>query len=112
MIPIQVISNEYRWKEKSIKSISASASRNSAGVTHISLVNMDPNQAQTIEIGLGSINAKNVTGRILDSEKMQDHNSFTELEKVKPVAFTGAVLNNNQLKVTLPAGSVVVLAIQ
>ncbi len=112
MIPIQVISNEYRWKEKSIKSISASASRNSAGVTHISLVNMDPNQAQTIEIGLGSISAKNVTGRILDSEKMQDHNSFTELEKVKPVAFTGAVLNNNQLKVTLPAGSVVVLAIQ
>lgn len=112
MIPIQVISNEYRWKDKSIKSVSASASRNSQGITHISLVNMDPNQAQTIEIGLGSIDAKSVTGRILDSEKMQDHNSFTELEKVKPVAFTGAVLSNNQLKVTLPAGSVVVLAIQ
>ncbi len=112
MIPLEITCKDYTWSDKSIKSISASASRDNQGVIHISLVNMDPNQAQPISIDLGTAAAKTVTGRILDSEKMQDFNDVNNPEKVKPASFSGATINGQQLNVTLPAGSVVVLSLK
>lgn len=112
MVPVKVASQDYSWNGHSIKAISASASRNSQGVVNISLVNMDPNQSQTVNIDLGTLSPKSVTGRILDSEKIQDYNDFNNPEKVKPVEFSGARVNGQQLSVTLPAGSVVVLSLK
>ena len=58
---------------------------------------------------LSGKNYKDVKGRILTSKSLTDHNTFQAPEKIKPVDFTSAKVQNNQLKVELPAYSVLVL---
>ena len=112
MLPVTVTSKDYMLGEKKLKAISASASKDKNGVVHVSLVNIDANNEQQVVIDLGNLGAKSVSGRILRSDKIQDHNTFENPEKVKPTAFDGATINGNVLKAKLPPFSVVVLTLQ
>ena len=112
MIPLVMTSNDYKMGDKKIQAVSASASKDKNGVTHISLVNIDANAGQEVEIILGMLNVKSITGRILQSEKLQDHNTFDNPQKIKPAAFTGATLSGSVLSVKMPPFSVVVLALK
>ncbi len=112
MIPLAIASKDYTLGEKKIQAVSAAASKDKNGTTHISLVNMDANNAQEIKIDLGGLSGTSVTGRILQSGKLQDHNSFENPDKIKPAVFNGASLNGNNLSVKLPPFSVVVLALK
>jgi len=79
-------------------------------LTHISLVNIDASKTQTIEISLqGAKYDGTITGRILTSAKMQDHNTFEKPETIKPAVFKNFKKTDNLLSVTLPPFSVVVL---
>jgi alpha-L-arabinofuranosidase len=109
MIPLTVTSSEYSLGDKKIQAVSASASKDKNGVVHVSLVNIHANKEQELTIDLGSIAAKSVSGRILRSGKLQDHNNFDTTDKVKPAAFTGTVLKGNILTVKIPAFSIVIL---
>ncbi len=112
MIPVTVTSNDFAMGAKKIKAISASASKDKNGNIHISLVNIDAQNEQEITIALGDIPAKSVTGRILRSQKLQDHNSFGDPDKVKPSIFTTAIVNGDSATVKLPPFSVVVLTLK
>ncbi len=112
LLPLDIRVNDYRWGERKLPAVSASASRDKAGKVHVSLANIDPNRAQEVSINLRGLKAAGVSGRILTSGKVQDHNTFAQPDLVKPGVFKGAVLNNDQLKVTLPPVSVVVLELQ
>lgn len=112
LLPLTVKSNNYTLDGENLPAVSVSASKDSLGRTHISLTNIDASKAQTISIDAKGLNAKSITGRILASGKLQDHNSFTDTDKIKPVAFNGATLKNGQLNVTLPPFSVVVLELK
>jgi alpha-L-arabinofuranosidase len=93
-----------------LKALSVSASRDRAGVTHVSLVNVDLHTAHDVQLRLGD-GAKKITGRILRSGNVQDHNTFESPEVVKPAEFNGAKIEGGIVKLTLPACSVVVLSI-
>ena len=112
MIPVSATSNDFAFGEKKIKAVSASASKDKNGDVHISLVNIDAHNEQEITIDLGDLSAKSVTGRVLRSEKLQDHNSFDNPGKVKPSVFNNAVLNGKSVSVKLPPFSVVVLTLK
>jgi len=112
MIPLTISSNDYSFGEKKLKAISASASKDKNGIVHISLVNIDSKNEQEVIIDLGDLPAKSVTGRILRSDKLQDHNTFDVPGKIKPIAFNKAALNGKNLTVKLPPFSVVVLEIK
>jgi alpha-N-arabinofuranosidase len=75
-------------------------------------VNIDANNEQEINIDLGELPGKSITGRILRSGKLQDYNSFDNPKKINPVAFTNATLKGNGLMVKIPPFSVVVLEIK
>ncbi|MEZ0483564.1 alpha-N-arabinofuranosidase [Fibrella aquatica] len=109
LLPIDIKSDDYEVGKDKLPAVSASASRDKAGKIHISLVNLNPNKPQEVTVSLKGLTAKAVTGRVLTSAKVQDHNTFENSTKVKPVAFNGAKLNGDELTVTLPAVSVVVL---
>jgi alpha-N-arabinofuranosidase len=53
-----------------------------------------------------------VKGRILRSDKLQDHNSFENPLKVKPAEFNGAHLKGNSLSLKMPPFSVIVLELK
>jgi len=112
MIPLAMTSKDYVMGDKKIQAVSASASKDKNGIVHISLVNMDANNAQDIKLDLGGLPAISVTGRLLQSVKLQDHNNFENPDKIKPVAFNGALLSGNSLSVKLPPFSVMVLALK
>lgn len=112
MLPLTVTSNDYSFGEKKLTAVSASASKDKNGAVHISLVNIDAHNEQEVSIDLGSLPARAVTGRILRSGKLQDHNSFDSPAKVTPALFTNAVLNGSNLTVKVPPFSVVVLALK
>ena len=112
LLPLTVASNDYVMGDKKIRAVSASASKDKTGIIHISLVNMDASKMQNIRIELGGITATTVSGRILRSEKLQDHNSFENPQKIKPVAFNNALLGGDHISLQIPPFSVVVLELK
>src|SRR5664279_1305397 len=96
MLPLTVSGNDYVFEEKSLKAISASASKDHSGAVHISLVNIDAHKEQELTIDLGEITPGLVKGRILRSDKIGDHNSFEYPQKIKPVSFDDAKLKGNK----------------
>lgn len=112
LLPLTLTVNDYILNGEKLPAVSASASKDSLDVIHISLVNIDPLQSQKISIVLKGETKKNLSGRILTSKKLQDYNSFTEPEKIKPAAFNTASIDKNVLTVTLPPMAVVVLTIK
>jgi len=112
LLPIELKCNQYTFGTEKLPAVSASASRDDKGLTHISLVNIDSKNNQEITIDLRGAKYTSVTGRILASSKLQDHNSFDTPQKVAPTLFKQAILSNNSLKVMLPAHSVVVLELK
>jgi alpha-N-arabinofuranosidase len=111
LLPIDLKTNSYHVEGKWLPAVSASASRDQNGVTHISLVNIDARNAQDISINVHGTKYSSVTGRILTSAALQDHNTFENPTKVKPDVFKGATLSSD-LKVKLPPFSVVVLELK
>ena len=67
--------------------VSATASKNKDGVIHISLSNVDADEAQEITINLGDTKAKKAVGEILTASKLTDYNSFEKPNIVKPAPF-------------------------
>ena len=112
LIPLSFTSPDYVLGAEKIPALSVSASKDKNGITHISLVNIDPTKAKEININIAGINAKTVSGRILSSSKLQNFNSFENPNLIKPAPFQGAQISNSTLKLSLPAFSVVVLSLQ
>lgn len=112
LLPVTVNTEDFTYGNEKIPAVSASASRDKAGIVHISFTNIDISKPQTVTVNLKGVNKKSVSGRILTSEKIQDHNTFENPGKVAPKAFTDANLKGDVLTVKLPAHSVVVLELK
>ena len=112
LIPITVTSGDYSFGNEKLKAVSASASKDSTGTIHISLVNIDLKNPADVSINLQGGKYTNVTGRILSSGNISDHNTFENPNKIKPAVFNGASLNGKNVNVKLPPFSVVVLSIR
>ena len=95
--------------QQAIPQVSASASKDSKGVVHVSLVNTDPDQSVTVSVALDGIQPKSVSGEILTAPSMTSHNTFDAPAAVSPKPFTGASLTAGALSATLPPLSVVML---
>jgi alpha-N-arabinofuranosidase len=111
LLPLNITSNNYTVGTETLPAISGSASVDSLGRTHISLVNIDSKNSQEVTVAVNGTAFKSVAGRILASGSLQDHNSFTEPNKIRPTTFNGATLNGDNLRVVLPPFSVVVLSL-
>jgi len=112
LLPIKIITDDYVLGTEKLPAVSVSASKDAAGKTHISLVNIDTKNAQTVTVELEGGQYTSVTGKILTSPKLQNYNSFEEPDKIKPATFNGATLKSNVLNVKLPPFSVVVLELK
>lgn len=112
LLPLEVKSGDFVVEGEKLPAISASASRDQQGRTHVSLVNIDHKKAQEITINIEGGKYKGVSGRVLASKNIQDHNTFQAPDKIKPEVFKGAKLKGNTLTVTLPPASVAVLELK
>jgi len=109
LIPMFLKTEDYTFEGKKLPAISASASKDASGKVHVSIVNIDKNKSHKVNLNLRGESFKNVSGRILSSSSIQDHNTFENPQKIFPKVFSRAKLTNNKIDITLPPFSVVVL---
>ncbi len=95
-----------------MKNFSVSASRDAAGVLHISLANPVLDKPVTVELALDEFKPKSVSGEILKAGQINAYNDFGKAPEVAPAAFDGAKISGKTVKLTLPAASVVVLEVK
>lgn len=111
-LPMDLICDHVKVRDgREVPMVSASASRDAQGAIHISLANVDVENPQYLTIDLQGIQARKVSGRILTSGSINDHNTFDQPDKVRPAAFKAAKITNGKLEVALPARSIVVLEV-
>ncbi|MBL7083978.1 MAG: alpha-N-arabinofuranosidase [Candidatus Aminicenantes bacterium] len=112
LLPVDLQCGQYEFEGDKIPALSVSASRDKSGRIHISINNLDPNNAAKVVCELRGSKAKSVTGRILTAADKTAHNTFEIPETLKPAVFKTVQLKNNILSTTLPPKSVVVLEIK
>jgi alpha-L-arabinofuranosidase len=112
VLAVDVQSPDYTFGSNSIPAVSASASRATNGLIHLSLVNTDPNRGWPVACKLAGVTAKTVTSRVLTADTMQARNTFEKPDVVQPAAFAAFKTEGYTLTVEMPAKSVVTLEIQ
>lgn len=110
-LPIDLIADTRVIRDRKVPMVSASASRKD-GFTHITLANVDLDTAREVKIDFSGLNPSQVSGRILTTKSITDHNTFDRPNLIQPVAFNGARIEKGVLNVSLPAKSIVVLEIK
>ncbi len=111
MLPISIQCEKYQKDGKSIDAISASVSKDSNGKIHITMTNVDPNKPHTVFCELVGVTGEKVTGKILTSKEVNDHNTFENPDKVGLKEFKDAKFDKQNLTVKLPSKSVIMLEI-
>ena len=111
LIPLDFTSPMYSFEGKSIPAITASASKDAAGILHISLTNVDPTQTHALQFSLRGENWKNIRAEIVTSPKVNEYNTFEEPNKITVQPFKKVKLQDNKISTEIPPHSVMMLTI-
>jgi alpha-L-arabinofuranosidase len=109
LIPVSFQSPEYKLNDKSIPAVSVSASKDKSGKIHITLTNADPHNVIEVNMDIRGFKAADVTGTVLTAKELATYNTFENPNAIKSIPFNGAKLEKSQLKVKLPAASIVMI---
>jgi alpha-N-arabinofuranosidase len=94
--------------------LSASASMDGKNRIHVSVTNIDTAGEQELAVELRGVTlspSAAVSGNIIASGRIQDHNTFDDPGRVRLKEFKGASLSGQAVKVVLPPASLVTLEI-
>ncbi|MCU4676555.1 alpha-N-arabinofuranosidase [Catenovulum sp. 2E275] len=110
-LPLTISANQYQHNGVSVPNVSATASVDKNGQVHISLANLNPDEAVQLSLNLTGFEQKSIKGQLLTADKMDDFNSFDNPTKVKLQSFNQASWQNGKIIIELPAKSIVSLAL-
>lgn len=111
-LPIELLSPSYTVGTRSLQAMNVSASKDANGVIHVSIVNLDPKNAIETSCKLGQITAKSVSGQIVTAKELATYNSFEKPNEVVMADFKGGKIKDGTLSLTIPAKSVVTIALK
>ncbi len=111
-LPVEIKTGTYTYGKWTVPQVSASAAKAKDGSIVIGLANLDPHKSAQVSAIITGLRAGQVKGEILTADAMDAHNTFDQPQVVHPVAFDGAKIVGNQLTLSLPPKSVVVLSAQ
>jgi alpha-N-arabinofuranosidase len=111
LIPISVSGTDYILSGQKITALSASASKDSNGKIHITIVNTDPVNSNTVTINLSQSDIQNITAECLTAGKMNAYNDFGQEAVVKPVPFNAFKISGNGIELKMPSKSIISLEI-
>lgn len=112
LLPVSFSSPEYVSGNRKLPALNISASRDSAGKVHLTVVNIDPHKKWTIRTSLLGGGFNTVSGKILTSSNLTDINTFENPGKITNREFKGAKKQGDQLVVEMPPQSVVMLELK
>ncbi|HEX8678165.1 MAG TPA: alpha-L-arabinofuranosidase C-terminal domain-containing protein, partial [Segetibacter sp.] len=88
-LPVQFTSPDYIMGDQRIPALNVSASRDTTGAIHITMVNLDPNKNLQLKSTLGNIQWKNINGSIVTSAKVTDINTSEKPNNIHVQPFSG-----------------------
>lgn len=112
LLPLNIECEDYEFDNLKLPSVNASASVDKEGVIHISLTNINPEKDIELSLDLrGTDKLTDTSAEIITAEKMNSYNDFGKDEEVSIKEFSNYELGNNEIKVKLPAKSVVTISL-
>jgi len=112
LVSTDLVCDNYVNEEKSIPEINVSASIDNNGLLHISLCNLNPNKTIELSSELRGFIGTKVSGTILVADEMNAHNTFKAPNTISPTEFKDFSLEGNNLSITVPPMSVIVLTVE
>lgn len=112
LLPTELQSADCASASDKVPQVNVSASRDGAGRIHVSLCNLDPNNAAEVNCELRGASPKRLSGRVLTAKAITAHNTFDQPEVVKPASFNEVKSTGLGFAATLPPKSVVVLELE
>lgn len=113
LLPVSLNSASYTFNGSSLTALNASASRDKAGKIHLTVCNIDPSKGLPLNFQVKGLKNLRITGAtVLSAPRINDFNEFGKKAAVLPRAFTGYTSVKNQVKVQVPARSVLALEIE
>lgn len=105
--------NEYKRGGQAIPQVSVSASKDAEGRIHVSLCNLDNENAADVDIDLRGLAAAalKVTGTELTASVKDAHNTFEQPEAVAPAAYQAFTVEGSAIRAKLSPMSVTVLEV-
>ncbi len=76
LLPIVLDGGTYTYRDHTMPSVSATASRDAAGRMHLTLTNVDPDQPRTVNASIRGVTMRAVSGCVLTSGQMNGRNTF------------------------------------
>ncbi len=110
-LPVELKTPDYAYRGKKMPALSVSASRDQQGVVHVSIVNSHAKDSITLRCRLLGVEAADVSGLALTSNRLDEHNTFDDPNRLRPETFDGAKIEEGELVVATPPRSVIVLTL-
>ena len=113
LLPINISCENYFVGKDSIPAISCTASKDTNGLVHITLTNVNPNKSEKVKIELqGSGQKEFINGKIVTGKEMNSLNDFGKEEEVTLKEFNDVNLAGNILEVELPSKSIIMVELK
>lgn len=106
-LPMDIQCDSLVASNRKFPSVSASASKDAKGLTHITLANIHPDKSQKISIELPAERISSITGTILSGKSLNAHNSFENQNAVVPKTFSDMKMASNSFVINVPAQSII-----
>lgn len=112
LIPAELTCQDYALGDEKVPAVSVSASRDSNGLVHVTLANLDPKKSISLATELQGLDkVAKVSGQIVSSEAMNAYNDFGKPEAINVKPYTNFKVKDKTLELNLPAKSVVLIEI-
>ncbi|WP_372775554.1 alpha-N-arabinofuranosidase [Mangrovibacterium sp.] len=113
LLPASIKCDNYTFENESVPTLSATASKDESGKVHITISNLDPENAKEVNCELRGMDVSEfTTGSIITGDKINSYNDFGKKEEVTESAFDAVKMKGNTLTVNMPAKSVVMVELQ
>jgi alpha-L-arabinofuranosidase len=112
LLPHHLLSEEVSFGKEKMESLHVSTSKSSDGTVNISIANIHPNKKIDLEVLLRGMEAKNVSAEYVTGPSINAHNTFEKKDVVKKAPFSDFKLNKENLKISVPANSVLMVRVK
>jgi len=111
LLPTNVVCDNYTKDKTSVPSLHASTSKDSTGLIHLTVANLDANTPRTCTIDLRGMKKAPVfaRGQIITAAKINAFNDFGKPEEVSIADFKDVKVNGNTATVVIPSKSVLMI---
>ena len=111
ILPVSFDAGHYTAGNAALPRLDAIGAKGKDGATHLSLVNLDPNQPLRVDMAINGLKVSSAVGETLSAARFDSVNDFDHPEQVIPRRIKVEV-KDGKLWITLPAASVTVVALK